>query len=153
MKNLTDKLVSKVQQLRDREVAEERKQPKNWNSLTQQQKEGIILKVIEQIVRGKEVSQQMRATLPQSVLRVLGELLEKQGRQRILSTRKIPERLKMITDRLKARGLLSQNPKEENPLKNLPLNKRSRQLAAEALELRRQNAIQMVEANKLLPKK
>ena len=30
MKNLTDKLVSKVQQLSDREVAEERKQPKNW---------------------------------------------------------------------------------------------------------------------------
>ena len=67
--------------------------------------------------------------------------------------KRFPANWKVVgLERLRKRGILNKSTKAVNPLDQLSPQQRKRQLAAEALELRRQNAIQMVEANKLLPK-
>ena len=88
-----------------------------------------------------------------SVVQNLSAALTEQNKHRKLGTRSLPQRLQMLVDRLRARGILDKPTKAENPLERLTPQQQKYQLATEALELRRQNAVQMVEATKLLPKR
>ena len=127
------------------------KQPKNWQTLSQEDQQALTLKALEMVIHGKELTPAVKQTLPPKMVQELLNLMQGLDKHRLLATRSIPKRLEFIVERLHKRGILTK-PTKDNPLDRLSPQQRKRQLAAEALELRRQNAIQMVEANKLLPK-
>ena len=126
---------------------------RKWEQITQEEQQLILLKAVEMVLRGKELTPALQQTLPSKIVQTLTETVKEQDKHRTLGTRSIPQRLQMLVDRLRSRGLLDKPAKADNPLDRLDPAQRKRQLAAEALELRRQNAIQMVEATKLLPKR
>ena len=128
------------------------KQPKNWQTLSQEDQQALTLKALEMVIHGKELTPAVKQTLPPKMVQELLQLMQGLDKHRLLATRSIPKRLEFIVERLSKRGILNKPTKAVNPLDQLSPQQRKRQLAAEALELRRQNAIQMVEANKLLPK-
>ena len=126
---------------------------RKWGQVTQEEQQLILLKAVEMVLRGKELTPALQQTLPTKIVQALTETVKEQDKYRTLGTRSIPQRLQMLVDRLRSRGLLDKPAKADNPLDRLDPAQRKRQLAAEALELRRQNAIQMTEATKLLPKR
>ena len=101
-------------------------------------------------MHSKEISPAVGQTLPPKLF----SLLEEQRKHLQLGRkRELQPRLEMLVKRLRDKGLLDRPAQPDNPLNRLTPAQRRRQEAAEALELRRQNAIQMVEATKLLPKR
>lgn len=136
--------------LQDKQQEQQALQPKTWATLPQERREDIVLKALEMVLHGKEISPAVGKTLPPKLLKIL----EEQRSHLILSRNKaLQPRLEMLVSRLRAKGLLDKPTKPSNPLDSLSPEQRKRQEAAEALELRRQNAIQYVEATKLLPKR
>lgn len=140
----------KAVQLRQQEQEAQAKKPKAWGSLTRHRQEELILKALESIMHSKEISPAVGQTLPPKLF----SLLEEQRKHLQLGRkRELQPRLEMLVKRLRDKGLLDKPAQPDNPLNRLTPAQRRRQEAAEALELRRQNAIQMVEATKLLPKR
>ena len=122
----------------------------SWEQMPQHQQEQLILKALELVLYNKPLPQQIYSTLPPKLAKTLSELIHnQQGDTQLGRLRKLPERLQALVDRLQERGLLDK-PKRSNPLDQLDPTQRQRQLAAEALELRRQNATQMLNAQQLL---
>ena len=153
-KELLHKMLNQSQEaalkLQDKQQEQQARQPKTWATLPQERREDIVLKALEMVLHGKEISPAVGKTLPPKLLKIL----EEQRSHLILSRNKaLQPRLEMLVSRLRAKGLLDRPTKPSSPLDSLSPAQRKRQEAAEALELRRQNAIQYVEASKLLPRR
>lgn len=151
-----DKLLDQTQEaglrLYRRNRRKQSTQSRPWQTLSREEQEQLMLKVLEMVVHGKEPPPAVRQTLPPQALQLVSELLQEQAKLTKLGSRKIPARLQSVVERLQARGILDKPSQPDSPLDRLTPRQRRRQEAVEALELRRQNAIQMVEARKLLPK-
>ena len=118
-----------------------------------QDKQLLILKALETVLHGKPVSKQVAQQLPQGLVQMLNQTLQEQEKHRKLSRpRTLPERLTFLVQRLQARGVLDKPTKQVDPMDLLSPRQRLRQKAVESLELRRQNAVQMVQAQRLLPR-
>ena len=143
----------KALQMEQEQATRSAQSPQNWQQLSQQDREAIMLKALEMTLYNKPLSPAIKQTIPPQVAQALAETVKDLDKHRLLGTRSLPQRLQVIVDRLRNKGLLDKPAKPDSPLDRLDPAQRKRQLAAEALELRRQNAIQMVEANKLLPKR
>ena len=140
----------KAVQLRQQEQEAQATKPKAWGSLTRHRQEEIILKALEAILHNKEISPAVGQTLPPKLLSLLKE---QRKHLQLGRSRELQPRLELLVKRLRDKGLLDKPTQPDSPLSRLTPAQRRRQEAAEALELRRQNAIQMVEATKLLPKR
>lgn len=123
-----------------------------WDQITPEEQQLILLKAVEMTLMGKGLTTPLQQTLPPPIAQSLSDTPKAQNKHRKLGTRSLPQRLQFLVDRLRAKGLLEPSTKQDNPLDRLTPSQRRHQLAAEALELRRQNAVQMTEAIKLLPK-
>ena len=118
-----------------------------------QDKQLLILKALETVLHGKPVSSQVAQQLPKGLVQMLNQTLQEQEQQRKLNRpRTLPERLTFLVQRLQARGVLDKPTKQVDPMDLLSPHQRLRQKAVESLELRRQNAVQMVQAQRLLPR-
>ena len=118
-----------------------------------QDKQLLILKALETVLHGKPVSSQVAQQLPKGLVQMLNQTLQEQEEHRKLNRpRTLPERLTFLVRRLQARGVLDKPTKQVDPMDLLSPRQRLRQKAVESLELRRQNAVQMVQAQRLLPR-
>lgn len=141
-----DKAVQLQQQIQEQQETK----PKAWGSLPQHRREELALKALEMLIHGKEISPAVGKSLPPKLL----SLLQEQRKHLQLGrNRELQPRLELLVKRLRDKGLLDKPPQPDSPLNRLTPAQRRRQEAAEALELRRQNAIQMVQATQLLPKR
>ena len=121
-----------------------------WEDKSKADKQLLLLKAVEVVAHGKQLSPQMQAMLPQKLV----ELLQEQQKHRQLyKTRTVPQRLDNLVQRLQAMGVMDKPSKPQNSLDLLTPQQKARQMAVESLELRRQNAVQMVNAQRLLPKR
>ena len=122
----------------------------SWEQMSQEQQQLLVHKAVEIILHNKPLPRQISSNLPPKLAKALAEVLHsQQGEIQVGRLRKLPQRLQHLVDRLLERGLLDK-PTAGNPLDSLDPAQRQRQLAVEALQLRRQNATQMLNAQKLL---
>lgn len=153
MREMLAQSYKKAELMSEAEASARATQPRNWERMSRQDKEAVMLKALEMTLHGKELSKAVAQTIPPQVAQELAALVQLQRKHRTLGTRALPERLQALVNRLRNRGLLDKPHQSDNPLDRLTPKQRRVQEAAEALELRRQNAVQMTEAVKLLPKK
>ena len=122
------------------------------SKMPQDQLEMLILKALELTVRHKPLSPEIQQALPPELLQALLQTLEYQSKREQLGRfRTLPPRLADLVERLYQRGIMSR-PVKDDPLDYLDPSQRKRQLASEALELRRQEAIRTLNARDLLAK-
>ena len=122
--------------------------------MSEAQRQAVIMRAVETTLHHKPLSDKVRQALPSKVVKALAETLEYQTKQTQLGKFKtMPSRLANLVSRLRSLGIMDKPSKAPDPLDQLDPTQRSRQEAVEAVELRRQNAVRMVNAQKLLPKR
>ena len=127
------------------------KLPEQTGKMSEAQLEMLVLKALEITMRHKPLPEAIKQHLPPELIQALLETVAKQSsREQLDKFKTLPPRLADLTERLYKRGIMARPTPQGSPLDNLSPAQRQRQLAAEALELRRQEAIRMVNAQQLL---